>query len=203
MRKVHIVRLGLRSYEEVHEEMKSRIVTLKGGELAELWLVQHAAVFTQGQAGKAEHLLAPGEIPVVQSDRGGQVTFHGPGQVIIYTLIPLIAFSLNVRQLVNLLEEAIITLLREYGVVAETKLDAPGVYVRGRKIASLGLRIRNGISYHGLALNVSMDLEPFLRINPCGHHGLKVTQLSEWKADISCDFAASELACRLKILLLS
>lgn len=170
--------LGRRPYAETHRDMKACIETLKGSDRAELWLVEHDAVFTQGQAGKAEHLLHPGEIPVIQSDRGGQVTYHGPGQIVLYTLVPLKAFGLNVRQLVTLLEESVLACLSGLGIQGELRPDAPGVYVQGAKIASLGLRIRHGVSYHGVALNAAMDLEPFTRINPCGYEGLPVTQVA-------------------------
>ena len=144
----------------------------------ELWLLQHPPVFTQGQAGRAEHVLAPGDIPVIQVDRGGQVTYHGPGQWVLYLMVDLRRQQLGVRDLVNLIERSVVQLLQEYAIAAATKPDAPGVYVAGEKIASLGLRIRRGCSYHGLALNVDMDLEPFGRINPCGYEGLQVTSMA-------------------------
>jgi len=144
----------------------------------ELWLVQHPPVFTQGQAGKAEHVLAPGEIPVIQVDRGGQVTYHGPGQIVAYPLIDIGRKGIGVRDFVCRIEEAIIAVLARYGVAGERVAGAPGIYVDGAKIASLGLRVRRGCTFHGLAFNVDMDLEPFQRINPCGYAGLQVTQLS-------------------------
>lgn len=179
MRSIQVRALGRRPYVETHHEMKACIETLKGSDRAELWLVEHHSVFTQGQAGKAEHLLNPGEIPVIQSDRGGQVTYHGPGQIVLYTLIPLKAFGLNVRQLVSLLEDSVVACLLRVGIQGQPRSDAPGVYVEGAKIASLGLRIRHGVSYHGIALNVAMDLEPFSRINPCGYQGLSLTQVAD------------------------
>jgi lipoyl(octanoyl) transferase len=145
----------------------------------EIWLLQHPPVFTQGQAGKAEHLLFPGDIPVVQVDRGGQVTYHGPGQLVGYLLLDVRRLGIGVRELVSRIERSLIDLLAEYGVETTAKPDAPGVYVNGAKIASLGLRIRNGRSFHGLALNVDMDLEPFRRINPCGYAGLPMTQMRD------------------------
>ena len=145
----------------------------------QIWLLQHPAVFTQGQGGRAEHLLDPGDIPVVQVDRGGQVTYHGPGQLIVYLLLDLRRRKLGIRPLVSLMEGSIVELLQGYGIESAPRADAPGVYVDKRKIASLGLRVRRGCSFHGLSLNVDMDLEPFSRINPCGHPGLKLTQLSE------------------------
>jgi len=145
----------------------------------ELWLVEHPAVFTQGQAGKEEHLLLPGDIPVVKVDRGGQVTYHGPGQQVLYFMINLRRRKIGVRQLVTLIENGIVNTLKDYGINAAAKPDAPGVYVDDKKIASLGLRVRKGCSFHGLALNVNMDLEPFLRINPCGYAGLEMIQTSD------------------------
>jgi lipoyl(octanoyl) transferase len=144
----------------------------------EVWFLEHAPVFTQGLNGRPEHLLAPGDIPVVVIDRGGQVTYHGPGQLVVYPLIDLRRRGIGVRQLVVALENAVIALAAAHGITASGRRDAPGVYVDGRKLASLGLRIRRGCSYHGLALNVDMDLEPFSRINPCGMAGLQMTQLS-------------------------
>lgn len=146
----------------------------------ELWALEHPPVFTQGQAGKAEHLLAPGDIPVVQTDRGGQVTYHGPGQLVIYLLIDLKRRKLGVRQVVTLIENAIIEILAdEFGLPAQADPKAPGVYVDGRKIAALGLRVRKGCTFHGLSLNVDCDLEPFARINPCGYQGLAVTSVQQ------------------------
>ncbi len=164
----------------------------------ELWLLQHPPVFTQGQAGKAEHLLFPGEIPVVQADRGGQVTYHGPGQLICYLLLDVRRLGIGVRQLVSLIEQSIVEVLAERGVTAAAKADAPGVYVDGAKIASLGLRIRNGRSFHGLALNVDMDLQPFRRINPCGYAGLAMTQLRDLIAEpVELEEVAHSLRDRL------
>jgi lipoyl(octanoyl) transferase len=144
----------------------------------ELWLVEHPPVFTQGQAGKAEHVLTPGDIPVIQVDRGGQVTYHGPGQIVAYPLLDIRRKGLGVRELVNRIEAAIIQVLAHFGVTGRRIEGAPGIYVEGAKIASLGLRVRRGRTFHGLAFNVDMDLEPFQRINPCGYQGLQVTQLS-------------------------
>lgn len=145
----------------------------------QLWLVEHEPVFTQGQAGKPEHLLMPGDIPVVQTDRGGQVTYHGPGQVVLYPLLDVRRARLGVRDLVSALENAVIAVLAEYGVEARARADAPGVYVGEAKIASLGLRIRRGASYHGVALNVDVDLAPFQRINPCGYAGMAMTRIAD------------------------
>lgn len=145
----------------------------------QLWLVEHPPVFTQGQAGKAEHLLFPGDIPVVQSDRGGQVTYHGPGQLVAYPLLDLRRLKIGVRELVTSIEQTIVATLAHYQIESAAKPDAPGVYVNGDKIASLGLRVRRGCSFHGLALNVAMDLAPFQRINPCGYQGLAMTQMKD------------------------
>ncbi|NDL62694.1 lipoyl(octanoyl) transferase LipB [Acerihabitans arboris] len=174
-----IRQLGLQPYEPVSRAM--HIFTDRRDETTadEIWLVQHPQVFTQGQAGKAEHILTPGAIPVIQSDRGGQVTFHGPGQQILYVLLNLKRRKLGVRQLVTLLEETVVETLGRFAIEARARADAPGVYVGDDKICSLGLRIRKGCSFHGLALNIAMDLSPFLRINPCGYAGLRMTQMSE------------------------
>ena len=145
----------------------------------ECWLLSHKRVFTQGQAGKAEHVLLPGDIPVVQIDRGGQVTYHGPGQLVAYIMIDVRRSAIGVRELVEQLEHSIIDVLASYGVQAQSQRKAPGVYVNGAKIAALGLRIRQGCSYHGLSFNIDMDLTPFARINPCGYAGLEVTQLRD------------------------
>lgn len=144
----------------------------------EIWLCEHEPVFTQGQNGKPEHILNPGSIPIVQTDRGGQITYHGPGQLMVYTLIDLRRKKFNVRQLVSLLEQSVIDLLAAEGAIAQAKADAPGVYVAGKKICSIGLRIRRGCSYHGIAFNINLDLSPFQRINPCGFKNLEMTQLS-------------------------
>ena len=190
-------RLGLRDYLPTWEAMRAFTDARTPGTPSELWIVEHPAVFTQGQAGKAEHLLAPGEIPVVQTDRGGQVTYHGPGQLVIYLLVSLRDAGVGIRGLVSIIEQAIIDLLGARGIEAQARPDAPGVYVDGRKIASLGLRVRRGFTYHGLALNVSNDLEPFRRINPCGHAGLEVTSTRQLAIDDDTDVLAQELSQRL------
>jgi lipoyl(octanoyl) transferase len=171
--------LGLADYLPTLEAM--RRLTAERGEATpdEIWLLQHPRVFTQGQAGKAEHLLAPGDIPVVQVDRGGQVTYHGPGQLVAYLMLDLRRLGLGVRELVTAMEQSLVELLASYDIQAAPKADAPGVYVAGDKIASLGLRVSRGCSFHGLALNVDMDMSPFGRINPCGYAGLKMVQLRD------------------------
>lgn len=171
-------RLGLVEYEPVWRAMQSFTNQRDANTPDELWLVEHPPVFTQGQAGRAEHVLAPGDIPVIQVDRGGQVTYHGPGQIVAYPLIDIKRLKMGVRELVTGIERAIISVLKSYSVDAQPVAGAPGVYVDGVKIASLGLRIRRGRSFHGLAFNINMDLEPFQRINPCGFEGLQVTNLS-------------------------
>ena len=173
-----IRQLGRQDYQPVWDQMHAFTDNRNADTPDELWIVEHPPVFTQGQAGKAEHILAPGDIPVIQVDRGGQVTYHGPGQIVAYPMIDLRRHGIGVKALVCGIEQAIIDTVAEYGVEAKRKEKAPGVYVDGRKIASLGLRIRRGCSFHGLAFNVDMDLEPFNRINPCGFAGLEVVQLS-------------------------
>ncbi len=191
---IQIHRLGLADYTQTWHAMQ-RFTEQRGAETPdELWLVQHPPVFTVGLNGKAEHLLDPGTIDVVQIDRGGQVTYHAPGQIVLYLLLDLRRRHLGVRQLVSLMEQAVIDLLAGYGIEANARRDAPGVYVDGAKIAALGLRVRRGCSYHGLAFNVEMDLEPFKRINPCGYPGLAVTQLRALGVDDDIDSVAERLA---------
>lgn len=170
--------LGLRDYKEVFRAMREFTDARGADTVDELWFTEHPPVFTQGQAGRSEFILAPGDIPVVQSDRGGQVTYHGPGQIVGYLMLDLRRLGLSVRELVNGIERAIVALLAEHGIEAIGRSDARGVYVGNDKIAALGLRIRHGCSYHGLALNVDMDLEPFSRINPCGLADIGVTMMS-------------------------
>lgn len=187
--------LGQVSYEPTWQAMQRFTNERDASTADEIWLLQHPPVFTQGQAGKAEHLLFPGDIPVVQVDRGGQVTYHGPGQLVAYLLLDVRRSGIGVRELVSRIERSLIDTLASYGVTANAKPDAPGVYVDGAKIASLGLRIRNGRSFHGLALNVDMDLQPFQRINPCGYAGMAMTQLADLVAG-PIEFA--EVSARLR-----
>lgn len=182
---IQIRQLGLQPYEPVSRAMHEFTDTRDETTLDEIWLVEHERVFTQGQAGKAEHVLVPGDIPVIQSDRGGQVTYHGPGQQVMYVLLNLKRRKLGVRELVTILEQTVVNTLAELNIDAYPRADAPGVYVDGRKICSLGLRIRKGCSFHGLALNIDMDLSPFLRINPCGYAGLEMTQVSALRPGVS------------------
>ncbi len=176
---------GYRDYLPTLEAMRE-FTDLRGPDTSDaLWLLEHPPVFTLGQAGREEHLLDPGPIPVIKVDRGGQVTYHGPGQLVVYVLLDLRRAGLGIKRLVGLLEQAVIDLLATLEVTAQRRADAPGVYVEGAKVAALGLRIRNGCSYHGLALNVDMDLDPFGRINPCGYPGLAVTRLSDLVPGVS------------------
>ncbi|MGH8297968.1 MAG: lipoyl(octanoyl) transferase LipB [Steroidobacteraceae bacterium] len=188
----HIVRnLGLVEYEPTWRAMQ-RFTDERGPETPdEIWLLEHPPVFTLGMSASRDHVLAPGDIPVVQIDRGGQVTYHGPGQLVVYPLIDLRRAGLGVRDLVTALERSVIDYAAELGITAESRRGAPGVYVDGRKLASVGIRVRRGASYHGIALNVSVDLEPFHRINPCGYAGLEMTRLVEL-SDIEAISVAAE-----------
>lgn len=173
--------LGIQDYQHVWHNMQAFTDNRTVDTPDEIWLVQHPSVFTQGQAGKPEHLLQRTEIPVVQSDRGGQITYHGLGQQIMYVLIDIKRHeNLNVRQLVTALEQSVVKTLADYGIEGYPKPDAPGVYINGKKICSLGLRIRHGRSFHGLAFNINMDLTPFHQINPCGYAGLEMCQLADF-----------------------
>ena len=190
---VIVRQLGRQPYEPIFEAMKRFTDERDQNTQDEIWLVEHDAVFTQGQAGKAEHILMPGDIPVVQVDRGGQVTYHGPGQQVIYLMLNIKRRKLGVRHLVTAMEEAVVGLLEKYGVTAYPKPDAPGVYVDEKKVCSLGLRIRNGCSFHGLALNVNMDLSPFQRINPCGYAGMEMIDTARLNGPTTLETAGTEL----------
>jgi lipoyl(octanoyl) transferase len=185
--------LGQVDYHSTWQRMQQFTDTRTALSADELWFLEHPPVFTLGMAGRREHLLAPGAIPVVHTDRGGQVTYHGPGQLVVYALIDLRRAGLGVRELVTGLEQAVIQYAAELGITALAQPAAPGVYVAGRKLASIGIRIRRRASYHGLALNVNMDLEPFQRINPCGYAGLAMTQLAELAPVAAVDAAARGL----------
>ena len=189
--------LGLTDYATVFKAMKEFTQQRGADTQDELWLTEHQRVFTQGQAGKAEHVLAPGDIPVIQSDRGGQVTFHGPGQIVGYLMLDVRRLGITVRELVSGIEAAVIDVLRSYGIRGEPRVDAPGVYVDSAKIASLGLRVRRGCSYHGLSLNVDMDLEPFHRINPCGLQGIRVAQLIDLADGVAMPAVKARLVAAL------
>lgn len=176
---IRIRRLGSVPYEPTWRAMQQFTENRDENTADEIWLLQHPPVFTLGLAGKPEHILDAADIPVVQVDRGGQVTYHGPGQLVMYPLLDLRRHGLGVRRLVTLLEQSAIALAGDFGIKAIARADAPGVYVDGRKLAAVGLRVRRGCSYHGLSLNVAMDLSPFRRINPCGYAGLQTTQLQD------------------------
>jgi lipoyl(octanoyl) transferase len=186
-----IRQLGRQPYQPVWHAMQQFTDDRDDSTVDELWVLEHEPVFTQGQAGKAEHILLPGDIPVVQVDRGGQVTYHGPGQLVVYFLLDLRRRKLGVRQLVTAIEDSIVASMAGYGVSAAARADAPGVYVDGAKLCSLGLRIRKGCSFHGLALNVNMDLSPFARINPCGYAGMQMVQSADLGGPQSITEAAS------------
>jgi lipoyl(octanoyl) transferase len=177
-----IKELGCVPFADVWQQMRDFTDTRNAETPDELWLLQHPSVFTLGQAGKAEHILCAGNIPVVNTDRGGQVTYHGLGQLVGYCLFDVKRLGIGVRELVETLEDALVNALAEYGINAWANREAHGVYVGSKKIASLGLRIRKGCSYHGFSLNIDMDLEPFQRINPCGYTGLQMTQMSDYLA---------------------
>lgn len=198
----HVRRLGLVPYEPTWHAMRDQTLARVGDAATdapdELWLVEHAPVFTQGQAGKPEHLLQDIGVPVVPIDRGGQITYHGPGQVVIYLLIDLSRRGIKVRELVNKIEQAVIDCLAAYGITADRREGAPGVYVGEAKVAALGLRIRNGCSYHGVSLNVDMDMMPFSAINPCGYAGMAVTQLRDLGVNVSVSDAGEDLLRHLQ-----
>jgi lipoyl(octanoyl) transferase len=189
--------LGRAEYEPTWRAMQRYTETRDADADDQLWCLEHPPVYTLGLNGKPEHVLAAGDVPVVNIDRGGQVTYHGPGQLVVYPLVDLRRSKLGVRELVVALESALVAFVAEHGIAAASRRDAPGVYVDGRKLASLGLRIRRGCSYHGLALNVGMDLEPFRRINPCGHAGLEVVDLARLGVPLTVGEAAVGLVPHL------
>jgi lipoyl(octanoyl) transferase len=193
-----ITKLGLQNYTQTWELMQVFSANRQVDTEDELWIVEHPPVFTQGISGKVEHLLQNSDIPVVQSDRGGQITYHGPGQLIVYCLIDLKRLGIGVKKMVSLIEMAIIDVLSHYNIHSQTKNGAPGVYVADAKIAALGLKVKNGRTYHGLSLNVDMDLSPFSHINPCGYQDLAVTQLADLTDNIKIETIASELTQTLK-----
>jgi lipoyl(octanoyl) transferase len=193
--------LGRAEYEPTWRAMQRFTESRASDTRDEIWFLEHPPVFTLGMNAKPEHLLAPGDIPVVQIDRGGQVTYHGPGQLVAYPLVNVRRLALGVRELVVALENAVIALAASWNIEAVGRRDAPGIYVEGRKLASIGLRIRRGCSYHGLAFNVAMDLEPFQRINPCGYRGLEVIDLRSLGVDVDVARTAEALApCLLRTL---
>ena len=192
---------GLVEYEITWQAMKQFTLARNADTRDEIWLLQHPPVYTQGLAGKPEHLLRANDIPIVKTDRGGQITYHGPGQIVAYMLLDLRRWKLNVRELVRLMEQAVINLLAQHGVEAQGREDAPGVYVGDAKIVSLGLKIKNGCCYHGLAFNVDMDLTPFSNINPCGFAGLRVTQARDVGINTPLGQLEQQLAQNLVTLL--
>jgi lipoyl(octanoyl) transferase len=189
--------LGEVDYHDTWQSMQQFTDSRHPDTADELWFLQHPPVYTLGKNGKAEHILNPIDVPVIHVDRGGQVTYHGPGQIVVYTLLDLNRLKTGVRELVTNIEQTIIELLADYGVSASARREAPGVYVNDAKIAALGLRVRKGCSFHGLALNVDMDLEPFSRINPCGYEGLEVTQLKHFVDDVQVSDVVENLQQRL------
>ena len=190
--------LGQKPYSQVWQQMRHYTQHRDADSADQLWLVEHPAVYTLGQAGKKEHLLQSTDIPLVQSDRGGQITYHGPGQIVLYTLFDLRRLGIGVRNFVITLENAVIGVLADHGVEARSRRDAPGVYVGDAKIAALGLRVRKGCSYHGLSLNVDMDLTPFAWINPCGYSGLEVTSTRVLGVDADFHELAEQLINKLQ-----
>lgn len=189
--------LGLRDYKPVWQEMQKFTAERNESTLDELWCLQHPPVFTMGLNGKKEHLLNVKNIPVINIDRGGQVTYHGPGQLVVYTLIDLKRLNIGVKDLITTIEKSILQLLKQYGINGEGKENAPGVYVKQKKIAALGLRIKHNRSYHGLSLNIDMDLTPFQQINPCGYEGLEVTQIKDLKPELDLNSIKTDLIIHL------
>jgi lipoyl(octanoyl) transferase len=198
---IQVKHLGMVDYFVAWQAMKDFTANRNVHTPDEIWLLQHPPVYTQGIAGKPEHLLYQSDIPIIRTDRGGQITFHGPGQLIAYLLLDLRRLKLNVRELVRKMEGAVIDILRDYRIEAEGRVDAPGVYVNDAKIASLGLKIKNGCCYHGIALNVDMDLIPFSAINPCGYAGLRITQIKELGIDDEIDILGNKMIKKLQIKL--
>lgn len=201
--RIRVRYLGLVDYVSTWEGMKAFTASRTGSTPNEIWVLQHPPVYTQGVACKPEHLLYRSDIPVIRTDRGGQITYHGPGQVVAYLLLDIRRLRLGVRELVRKIEGAVIDLLAEYDVRADGRLDAPGVYVKGEKIAALGLKIKHACCYHGVALNVKMDLAPFEAINPCGYPGLRVTQTSNIGISDGLEALSAKLVEKLKARLLA
>lgn len=193
--------LGLVDYEQTLQQMKTYTAERNEQDADQIWYLQHPPVYTQGQAGKPEHVLNPGSIPIIQTDRGGQVTYHGPGQLVVYFLLDLQRRQIGIRTLVTQLETSLITLLAGYNLQADSRCDAPGVYIDNAKIASIGLRVRKGCTYHGIALNIDMDMQPFYGINPCGFAKMKMVQLKDFAPNISLDTVTSNYQMILNDLL--
>lgn len=190
-----------KKYEDIWQEMKDFTIDRNETTLDEIWQLEHASVFTLGQAGKTEHILSPNNIPIIHADRGGQVTYHGPGQLILYVLLDLKRKKKGIKQVVNILQQVIVDFLQEHKIAGYTKDDAPGVYVKEGKVCSLGLRVKQGCTYHGLSLNVDMDLTPFSFINPCGFPNQKVTQLKDLKLDLTLEQVANQISELLSLRL--
>lgn len=198
-REIEVKFLGRQEYQPCWQAMRDYTDTRTADTADQIWVLEHPPVYTQGQAGKAEHILNPGNIPVVQVDRGGQVTYHGPGQLVIYLLLDIKRLGIGVRALVTLIEEAIIKLLADYDIEAKARADAPGVYAGEAKVASLGLRVRKGCCFHGLALNIDADLAPFYGINPCGYAGMAVTRMADLtEQTLDFDSISQQLAAYLQ-----
>ncbi len=193
-----ILNLGQQNYQDSWDKMRAFTSARDDNTEDELWIVEHPPVFTEGISSKAKHLLFDSDIPKVKTDRGGQITYHAPGQLIVYCLIDLKRLGIGVKKMVSIIESSIITLLQNYGIDGHLKTGAPGVYVGDAKIAALGLKVKNGKTYHGLSLNIDMDLSPFKQINPCGYADLKVTQLSELTDNTDFEKAATDLCNLLK-----
>lgn len=194
---------SLQAYLPIYEKMRAFTLERLPGTLDEIWLLEHHSVFTLGQAGKAEHIVQPATIPVIQSDRGGQITYHGPGQLMIYVLLDLNRLKINIRELIDLLDRCIITLLAQYNIIGHTKPNAPGIYINDAKIASIGLRVRKGCSYHGICLNVEGDLSPFLGIHPCGYKDLAMTQMKHHNPNVTLATVSHSITFLLKKLFTS
>ena len=186
--------LGLKPYDVIWDDMKRFTSERNENTIDEVWLLEHPPVYTQGQAGKAEHILNTSSIPIIQTDRGGQVTYHGPGQLVAYILMDIGRQQMGIRTLVCQLEQMIILLLKHFNISAETRCGAPGVYVNNKKIASIGLRVKKGCTYHGIALNVAMDLHPFEDINPCGYAKLQMTQMQDFVPDITMEQVSNQFS---------
>ena len=192
--------LGIQDYNTVWNDMKCFTKERLSDTLDEIWLLEHYPVYTQGQGGKEEHILNPNTIPIVKTDRGGQVTYHGPGQLVVYFLVNIQKRNIGIRSFVCQLEQALITLLKQFGIEGLTRCGAPGVYVDEKKIASIGLRVKNGCTYHGIALNISMDLRPFHGINPCGYAQLEMTQMANFIPEITVERVKSQFKLDLMTL---
>lgn len=195
-----IRQLGLQDYLPIYQAMSLFTEQRCAKTQDELWVLEHRPVFTLGKAGKISHLLQESAIPLVRTDRGGQITYHGPGQLVIYTLIDFQRRGISVRALIERLQQAIVAVLKLHGMLGKTFVERPGVYIQGKKIASLGLRIRKGGVYHGLSVNVDMDLSPFSLINPCGYAGLEMTQMKQWKPDVCIKKVAQDMVQSLEAI---